>query len=142
MDLSDGLVEFLYTIVGRSGAGCVIDVSSLPVSSATRRNLPLLRSLPGSAYVLERHPELIAFDPGYAAPASCLHRAAGQVAEATRICAEHGTPLHVIGHVVAEPRVLADFGDGKRAEVPAFWDDQFRQEDKLSAWSTFLQAFR
>lgn len=144
MDLSDGLVEFLYTIVGRSGAGCVIDVSSLPVSSATRRNLPLLRSiLPGSADVLERHPELIAFDPGYDSPLRHAFTApAGQVAEATRICAEHGTPLHVIGHVVAEPRVLADFGDGKRAEVPAFWDDQFRQEDKLSAWSTFLQAFR
>ena len=46
-------------------------------------------------------------------------------------------------HFVADiAPVLADFGDGKRAEVPAFWDDQFRQEDKLSAWSTFLQAFR
>lgn len=144
MDLSDGLVEFLYTIAGRSGAGCVIDVQSLPVSPTTRRNLPLLLSLlPDSADVLERYPELIAFDPGYDSPLRhAFTTPAGHVAEAMRICADNGAPLHVIGHVVAEPGALADFGDGRRAEIPAFWDDQFRQGDKLASWSTFLQAFR
>lgn len=144
MDLSDGLVEFLYTIAARSGAGCVIDLQSLPVSPTTRRNLPLLLSLlPDSADVLERYPELIAFDPGYDSPLRhAFTTPVGYVAEATRICAENGATLHVIGHVVAEPRVLADCGDGKRVEIPGFWDDQFRQEDKLIAWSTFLQAFQ
>lgn len=144
MDLSDGLVEFLYTIAGRGDGGCVIDLQSLPVSPTTRRNLPLLQSLlPDSADVLKRYPMLIAFDPGYDSPLRhAFTTPAGHAAEAARICAEHGVPLHVIGHVVPEPGVLADFGDGKRAEIPPFWDDQFRQEDKLAAWSTFLQAFR
>lgn len=144
MDLSDGLIEFLYTIVSRSGAGCVIDLQALPVSPMTRRNLPILLSvLPESADVLKRHPELIALEPGYDSPLRHAFTVpAGQAAEAARICADHGATLHVIGRVVAEPRVLADFGDGKRAEIPPFWDDQFRQEDKLTAWSAFLQAFR
>lgn len=144
MDLSDGLVEFLYTIAASSGAGCVIDLQSLPVSPTTRRNLPLLLSLlPDSAHVLERYPELIAFDPGYDSPLRhAFTTPARDVAEAKRICRENGAPLHVIGHVVAQPGVLADIGGGICAEIPAFWDDQFRQEDKLAAWSTFLQAFR
>ena len=144
MDLSDGLIEFLYTIVSRSGAGCVIDLLSLPVSPTTRRNLPILLSiLPDSADVLKRHPELIAFDLGYDSPLRhAFTTPAGQVAEAARIFADHGASLHVIGRVVGQSRVLADFGDGRRAEIPAFWDDQYRQEDKLTAWSTFLQAFQ
>ncbi|MGH3401179.1 MAG: thiamine-phosphate kinase [Streptosporangiaceae bacterium] len=143
MDLSDGLVEFLYTIADRSGAGCVIDLDTLPVSADTRRNLPLLLPvLPESADVLRRYPDLIALDPGYDSP--LLHGftvPAGQAAEAARICAEHGSELHVIGRVVPEPLVIADLGD-RRVEVPGFWDDQLRQEDGLSAWTMFLRAFR
>jgi thiamine-monophosphate kinase len=144
MDLSDGLVEFLHTIRRASNAGCVIYLQALPVSDLTRRNLKLLLpNLPGQADVLERYPELVALAPGYDSPlrhAFTVPSAA--VAEATAICAEHGADLHVIGHATSEQRVLADLGDGRRAEVPAFWDDQFRQEDRLTAWTQFLNAFR
>lgn len=144
MDLSDGLVEFLYTIVSRSGAGCTIDLQSLPVSALTRSNLKLLLSvLPDRDDLLERHPELIAFEPGYDSPLRHgFTVAANDLAEAESICARHGAALHVIGSVVPEKRVLVRLGDGRCAEVPAFWDDQFRQEDRLTAWTTFLRAFR
>lgn len=143
MDLSDGLVEFLYTIADRSGAGCVIDLNDLPVSDVTRRNLPLLLPLLSqSADVLDRHPELIALDPGYDSPLRHgFTVSADQVAEAAKICARHGSALHVVGRVTADPGVIADLGD-RRVDVPGFWDDQFRQEDRLTAWTTFLGAFR
>jgi thiamine-monophosphate kinase len=144
MDLSDGLVEFLYTIAQHSGGGCVIDLESLPVSSITRRNLPVLRTIePRAADVLRRYPELIALDPGYDSPLRhAFTTRASDAARASRVCAENGAALHVIGRVVAEPRVFIDLGGGRRAEIPAFWDDQFRQEDRLAAWTTFLQTFR
>ncbi len=142
MDLSDGLVEYLHTLVSRSGVGCVIDASALPVSRATIRNLPLLWPvMPGSADILRRQPRLIAFDPGYDSPLLHGFTVRGEaVAEAKRMFREHGAELYEIGKVVREPVVLLADGE-RRIEVPQFWDDQLRQEETMAAWAKFLAAF-
>jgi thiamine-monophosphate kinase len=144
MDLSDGLVEFLYTIVGRSDCGCMIDAKSLPVSGTTRTNLKLLLPvLPDEPGVLEQYPELMAFEPGFDSPLRHGFTVAAQdAAEAASICAAYGAALCVIGRVTEQQRVLVDLGDGRTAEIPPFWDDQFRLQDRLTAWTGFLKAFR
>lgn len=144
MDLSDGLIEYFYTLVDRSGMGCLIDLAELPVSRVTRRNLRrLLPVLPDAVDVLERYPELIAFEPGYDSPLRHGFTVpANEVTTAERICLQNGCALRVIGRVTAEPAVLLDYGDGRQDEIPRFWDDQLRQEDTAAAWTRFLHAFR
>jgi thiamine-monophosphate kinase len=142
MDLSDGLVEYLYTLVSRGSVGCVIDASALPVSAATIRNLPLLCSvMPDSADVLRRQPRLIAFDPGYDSP--LLHGFTVRpeaLPAAQQMFRDHGAELHDIGEVISDPVVL--LADASRQiEVPPFWDDQFREEETMAAWAKFLAAF-
>lgn len=143
MDLSDGLIEFLYTIKRRSGFGCVIDLDSLPVSEASRRNIPLLAEILDrkSAEVIRGNPALVALEPGYD---SALRHAftvvPSAVAAAQELFAANGAELHVIGEVVREPTVLLR-REGSRTEIPEFWDDKLRQESTLTDWASFLTSF-
>jgi thiamine-monophosphate kinase len=142
MDLSDGLIEFLYTVQQRSSLGCVIDCAALPVSMAVQRNMPLLADIgKGLMDVLHGTPELIALEPGYDSPlrhAFTVSPAA--VGAAQDVFLAHGASLHVIGEVTQESAVLLR-RENSCTEIPAFWDDQLRQESPLTAWATFLQAF-
>lgn len=143
MDLSDGLVEFLITIAQRNDLGCVIDCDKLPLSAATRRNLPLLAGLidPEAMAVLSRLPALATLEPGYDSAlrhAFTVPRAA--IGDAQRVFSAHGAVLHVIGEVTADGPVLLRHEDAC-TEIPEFWDDKLRQESTLSAWADFLKAF-
>lgn len=143
MDLSDGLVEFLYTIRRRSGLGCLIDRNSLPVSQASRRNIPLLAQIldSKSAAVLRCDPELVALEPGYD---SALRHAftvpSSAFAAAQELFTANGADLHAIGEVIEEPSVLLR-RDSTSTEIPEFWDDKLRQENTLTDWASFLTAF-
>jgi thiamine-monophosphate kinase len=142
MDLSDGLVEYLYSVLSLSGLGCVIDAAALPISATTRRTMPLLEHLvPEAAEVLRRHPEAIAFDPGYDSP--MLHAftvSPDHLPGAREIFHGQGARLHVVGEVTEEKIVSLQRGTD-RVAIPPFWDDQLRQESLLTAWAEFLEAF-
>jgi thiamine monophosphate kinase len=141
MDLSDGVIEFLYTIQRRSGLGCVIDYSALPASEPCKRNLSLLAEIlnPQAMSALRRDPNLIAFEPGYD---SALRHAftipSGFVDDAKTVFKAHGSELHVIGETTREPGVRLRRG-GSNTEIPAFWDDKLRHESVLQAWNSFLE---
>ncbi len=141
MDLSDGLVEFLYTVLRRSNLGCVVDHAALPVSDLTMRNLPLLAEIDkGVAEILHDWPGLIAFDPGYDSPLRhAFTISPGAVKNAQDTFAAHGASLHVIGEVTAEQSVRLSRGT-RTTEIPEFWDDQFREQSTLAAWIDFLKA--
>lgn len=141
MDLSDGLVEYLYSVMSRSGLGCVIDATALPIPATARRNVHLLEHVvPQAAEVLRRHPEAIAFDPGYDSP--MLHAftmRSDHIPGAQKIFRGHGAALYVIGEVTEEKIVALQRGQD-RVIIPPFWDDQLRQESTLTAWAEFLTA--
>ncbi|MGH3964737.1 MAG: thiamine-phosphate kinase [Gammaproteobacteria bacterium] len=142
MDLSDGLVEFLYSIVLHSDLGCEVDAQKLPVPLAARRNLPLFGSIePRAAKVLRRTPELIALEPGYDSPLRHAFTIRPEVLPlAQEVFQEHDGSLYDIGQVTSESAVI--LRDAKtRSEIPPFWDDQLRQESKLGAWVKFLEEF-
>jgi thiamine-monophosphate kinase len=142
MDLSDGLVEFLYSITLRNDLGCEVNAQALPVPLAARRNLPLFASIePRAAKVLHRVPELIALEPGYDSP--LLHAFTippEMLPLAQEVFQEHGDSLYDIGQVTSEPAVMLRDSEN-RSEIPPFWDDQLRQESTLGAWVKFLEEF-
>jgi thiamine-monophosphate kinase len=140
MDLSDGLVEFLYTIRNRNGVGCTVDVARLPVTGAVRRNLPLLAEIvPAVAGTLRAEPALVAFDPGYDSPMRHAFTVRPEaVGPARRVFQEHGASLEIIGEVTDGPAVVLDRG-GRRVPIPPFWDDQLREQKLLSAWAEFIR---
>lgn len=141
MDLSDGIVEFLYTVARRGGLGCLVDARALPVGPVVRRQVHLFRHVePVAAKVLEARPELLALDPGYDSPLRHAFTIPERhVAAAAELFAAHGAKLHVVGHVTAEPGVRLRTGDRER-EIPPFWDDQLRRESLLTAWTEFLRC--
>lgn len=145
MDLSDGLVEFLHNVRARSGLGCVIDYTALPVAGAALDNLASLASIgtpeaAEAAGVLAKSPRLIALEPGYDSP--LLHAftlPAGSVGRAREIFRGHGGALHIIGEVVEEQAVTLRRGGGT-AEIPPFWDDQLRVGSTFAEWAGFLRT--
>jgi thiamine-monophosphate kinase len=141
MDLSDGIVEFLYTVARRSGLGCVVDAEALPVGPVARRHVHLFPQIePVVAKVLEARPELLALDPGYDSPLRHAFTIPERhVAAAVELFAAHGANLYVVGYVTAEPGVRLRTGDRER-EIPPFWDDQLRRESLLTAWAEFLRC--
>lgn len=141
MDLSDGLVEFLYTIKRRSNLGCVIDCAALPVSRATRQNLHLLAGIidAEAMSVLRRDPNLIALEAGYdSALRHAFTLAPSDVAEATEIFKSRDAELHIIGETTRDTKVRVR-REGLDTEIPEFWDDKLRQENILDAWNAFLK---
>jgi thiamine-monophosphate kinase len=139
MDLSDGLCEFLYTVARRNDVGCRIDAAALPVDPVARRNLPLLgRISPKAADVLRERPELLALDPGYDSPLRHAFTIPEEhVPDARGLFAQRGADLRVVGEVTAQPGVRLSRDGGER-EIPAFWDDQLRGENLVTAWTEFL----
>ncbi len=139
MDLSDGLVEFLFTVATRNDTGCMINADMLPVSPAARRNSTLLGRVDPSLKQLGAHPFLLALDPGYDSP--MRHAFTIRPENVARAQAEfegHGAKLHVIGEVTTSPgvrlRTQRDILD-----IPPFWDDNLRQGTTLTAWIQFLK---
>ena len=142
MDLSDGLVEFLYTVKRRSSLGCVIDAEALPVSEATRQNIHLLADVldPDAMSVLRREPNVIALEAGYdSALRHAFTVSPSCVAHAQEIFRAHGAELHVIGETTRDTTTRLR-SQGSEVEIPEFWDDKLRQGSVLDAWSDFLKA--
>jgi thiamine-monophosphate kinase len=140
MDLSDGLIEFLYTIVNRNGCGAVIEVERLPVSAATVACLPVIADATGTPPILVEHPGTAALEAGYDSPlvhAFTVPRNRWDLAQ--RIFAELGRTLHRIGTVVAQPGARLSIG-GQEITVPEFWDDQCRSGSLVAAWVELLDA--
>ncbi|MFF3457132.1 thiamine-monophosphate kinase [Streptomyces sp. NPDC002730] len=140
MDLSDGLIEFLYTVKTRNNVGCLIDADLLPVSAASRRNAPLLGRLDSSLGIVEKFPFLLSFDPGYDSPLRHAFTVRPEaLADASQHFSEHGSELHVIGEVTDDPAVLLKT-DRNICEIPPFWDDNLRQTTTMEAWSDFIKG--
>jgi thiamine-monophosphate kinase len=140
MDLSDGLVDFLYTIANRNSVGVVVDVDKLPVSDVTIACLPRIATLTGAPATLLNYPGVAALEAGYDSP--LVHGFTvpqERWADAERLFREAGSTLYCIGHVVEYPNVHLRV-NGNEITIPPFWDDQCRNAGLTAAWVEFLKT--
>lgn len=130
MDLSDGLVEFLYTIGERSGLGVRLEERCFPVAPEMEE----------AARLLGVRPTLLALEPGYDTPLSHGWTISPEAWEPIReIFRKHGATVVRYGTVTREREVVVDTARGLRAIAP-FWDDQLRKGDLLKRWLTFVSG--
>lgn len=114
MDLSDGLIEFLFTIAQRNGLGVEVDERALGHHALIEQVGALVGARP-AAFALDPGYDF-PFAHGYTAPASARAR----IEETFR---RHGAEALVVAEVVAEPGVRLRRAAGA-IELPAFWSDQ------------------
>lgn len=128
MDLSDGLVEFLYVIAERSGFGVVIDEPLIPRPALLRECAALL-DVPAA---------MLAFEYGFDMPRAHGYTVAPEAREAVEaIFEERGECLYVIGEVVEEPGVWWADGSGRR-RLPELWDDKCHRVGVIERWFAFI----
>jgi thiamine-monophosphate kinase len=131
MDLTDGLIEFLHTIVEKNGLGSRIFESNLP------------RSL-----VLEEISEycqvetcLFNFEPGYDTPRNhCYTISPEYLTEITSIYKKHGWELFAIGQVCEDSSVKFVRKNGKEIDIPYFYDDQFKKSSVIRRWFELIKV--
>lgn len=129
MDLSDGLVEFLYTIEEASGCGAIAEERLIPVNA----------TLAECAAALEVHPPLLAIEYGYDMP-----RAHGYTVDPARwddlvkLFDAYGARLHPVGTVTEQPGVVWRSAGGGTTELPKIWDDKCHRQSVIDRWTEFV----
>lgn len=131
MDLSDGMIEFLYTISERNGLGARIDEEKLPVT----------KEMEEGAKILNVRPPLLALEAGYDTPLThgyTIDPVQWRTIEA--IFKKHDSKIYVIGEVTEERGVVLQTDSGKK-QIPKFWDDQFQKKDTIKNWFSLIEKF-
>lgn len=133
MDLTDGMMEFLYTITESSGLGARVEERFFGGSPTLHVCAELLK-VPTAA---------MAFEFGYDTP-----RAHGFTVDPARwdqvqsIFTRWGAKLHRIGDVVAEPVISWQPVTGRAESLPRMWDDQYRRNDCIRRWYELAEWLR
>lgn len=125
MDLTDGLIEFLYNIREKNCLGSVIYEEFLPKHEL----------IDIAAKFLNIEPYLFAFDPGYDTPKShCYTISPEQWNDISQIFIKNGWHLYQIGEVLSTNEILFQKSNGTIRKVPYFYDDQFNKSRVLNSW--------
>ncbi len=129
MDLSDGLVEFLYTIIRTPGLGVRVEQHRIPEP-------PLLTAC---AQALGVPAAALAVEYGFDMPRAHGYTVAPhRWDEVASIFAGHGTPLFRIGEVTADPEVTWCGVDTAPRPLERLWDDKARRGDAISDWTAMV----
>lgn len=124
MDLSDGLIEFLYTISERSGLGVRLEEKFFPVTTEMEE----------AAAILKVRPTLLALEAGYDTPLTHGWTVNPQLwPQIEEIFHKYGASLYRYGYVTKEPQIVIETANGRRPIQP-FWDDQFRKDKLVERW--------
>jgi thiamine-monophosphate kinase len=125
MDLSDGLIEFLYTILERNGVGVCIDAELLG-------DHPLIHAV---AELLGVQPFALALEPGYDFPFAHAYTVSPhRIEEVLAIFRRQGSACLVVGEVITEEIVIVE-RDGTSVPIPTFWSDQIDDgETRIRRW--------
>lgn len=133
MDLTDGPIEFFYTIGERTGYGVRIYEQLIPIPEILQQ----------AANALNVPPQLLALDPGYDTPRSHGYTISADCWEAVYdIFAKHGTPIYKLGEVTASAGVVWVPENGNPKIIPEFLDDQFDKEKVIPRWQETVRAIR
>ncbi len=130
MDLSDGLIDFLYTIRERSGLGVRLEEEWFPI-------MPEMHE---AARILGVRPALLALEAGYDSPLAHGWTVAPELwPDIQNIFYKHQTPIHRLGRVTGEQQISIDTANGVKLIEP-FWDDQFRKESVIERWFDLIEG--
>jgi thiamine-monophosphate kinase len=130
MDLTDGPVEFFYTIVERNNLGVEIYENCLPIPEMLEK----------AANYLNIPVKWLAFDPGYDTPSIHGYTVAPELwSDCVAIFEKYGAIPYKIGQVIEEPTVRLKTSKSTFSIIPKFWDDQFKRTNLVQRWKTFVQ---
>ena len=133
MDLSDGLIEFLYTIKERNQLGSTIYEEWITVTQEMEEV---------AAKVLNIRPGLLALEAGYDTPLGHAYTVApGKWADLCRVFEKNNSRLYKIGIVEKKPEILLKTIKGNTISIPPFWDDQFSKENVVESWLEMIKIF-
>ncbi len=133
MDLTDGPIEFFYTVGERTGLGVCIYESLIPMPKILER----------AAHLLNVPPSLLALDPGYDTPRSHGYTISIEYWEKVKnIFSKHGYHLYKLGEVTEDPGVKWIPNHGSPKNIPAFLDDQFDKEKVVLRWYEMVKFLR
>jgi thiamine monophosphate kinase len=133
MDLSDGLIEFLYTIREKNGLGACIFEEWITITCEMREV---------AEKIVNIRPGLLALEAGYDTPLGHAYTVSpGKWADVSGAFEKLGAKLYKVGLVRKEPEVLLATVQGKTRPIPPFWDDQFRKENRIQRWMDMVREF-
>ncbi len=125
MDLTDGIIEFLHTIMEKNGLGSRIFESNFPKS-------PILEEISKHCKV---ETCLFNFEPGYDTPRNhCYTISPEYLTEIKSIYNKHGWDLIAIGQICEDCSIKYVRKNGKEIDIPYFYDDQFNKSSVTHRW--------
>jgi len=133
MDLSDGLIEFLYTVKERNQLGCTVCEEWIAVTQEMDEV---------AKKILGIRPGLLALEAGYDTPLGHAYTVAPKKwAELSSIFEKNHSRLYKIGVVAKKPEILLKTTEGNTVTIPPFWDDQFNKENVVERWLNLIKQF-
>lgn len=124
MDLTDGVVEFFYTISERNNLGVEVNLDDIEISESKKE----------IGRLLGVNPQLFSLEPGYDTPLTHGWTITPESWEEIKaIFEKHNMKIHCYGKVTEGSGVLLN---GK--QIPKFWDDQFKKDDIVRRWYEFI----
>ena len=133
MDLSDGVIEFLYTVKERNRLGCTVYEEWITVT-------PEMDEV--AKKILNIRPGLLALEAGYDTPLGHAYTVAPEKwTELCHIFEKNHSRLYKIGVVEKSPEILLKTTKGNTVSIPPFWDDQFSKENVVERWLNMIKKF-
>ena len=129
MDLTDGVIEFLYTIVERNGLGVTIDLDSI---IPTRLQCDIAKKL-------DIDPRLMIFEPGYDTPITHGWTVPKENINFVKKTFDNlKVPYMCIGRVTSTSEVIIK-NKKKFVHIPFFCDDQFQKNQLYGNWLDIIR---
>jgi len=131
MDLSDGVIEFLYTILERNRLGTRIYEDWIWIT-------PEMEEVANK--VLNMRAGLLALEPGYDTPLAHAYTVNPDAWEDVNSAFENNNAkLYKIGVVTKEPQIVLETVYKRTVPIPAFWDDQFGKHNVIARWEDTIR---
>lgn len=133
MDLSDGLIEFLYTILEKNQLGSRVYEEWITVK-------PEMEEVANN--ILNIRPTLLALEAGYDTPLGHAYTInPDKWDKLSAVFEKYNSKLYKIGIVQKEPEINLQTLNNKLITIPPFWDDQFNKEHTIERWKSMINRF-
>lgn len=133
MDLSDGLIEFLYTIQERNKLGVRLFEDWFPITTEMEEV---------ADKILNIRPGLLALEAGYDTPLGHAYTIAPEKWEAVSNAFEkNSAKIYKLGVVEKFSGIWLQTKQGKSLAIPPFWDDQFAKQTTVETWLKMITNF-
>lgn len=133
MDLSDGIIEFLYTIKEKNQLGTRIYEEWIAIT-------PEMQEV--AKRILNIRPGLLALEAGYDTPLGHAYTVApNKWDEVSAAFERNDAKLYKIGLVEKSDDIILQTINNTTHEIPPFWDDQFNKMNVVERWNEMIKYF-